>query len=307
MTGKVIRAEQLTKVYKGDLGRKPITALDDLDLDVVEGETYAFLGPNGAGKTTAIKLLTRLLHPTHGRIWIFDRPNTDPKSMASVGYLPEQPNLYAYLTGIEFLQFIARLFKLDARTRKQRIADLLERVGLHDQGNRLIKTYSRGMLQRLGMAQALVNDPQLLILDEPMSALDPIGRKELRDLILELKRRGKTVFFSSHILSDAEIVADRVAILKGGRLISSGKLDQLVGSQAASIEVTFAVAADQAPLSEWGIDGAVVQGRNAMVRLAREEDLPGLLRKVDERRGKLVSVIPVKKSLEDLFLSEIGR
>jgi ABC-2 type transport system ATP-binding protein len=309
MAETVIRIEHLSKVYKGDLGRSPSLGLEDLNLEIMRGEVVAFLGPNGAGKTTTIKLLTRLLVPTQGSITILNRPNTTRKSMESVGYMPEQPNLYGYLTGEEFLGFIARLFGLDAGTRKRRTAELLERVGLRDRGKQLIRAYSRGMVQRLAMAQALINDPAVLILDEPMSALDPIGRKEFRDLIFDLKKRQKTIFFSSHILSDAEMISDRVGILKGGRLIKTGKPDDLAGEQVHSIEVTFTLepGAPALALAQMGIPDAVVQDKNVLVCLNREEDLPGLIRGIESHRGKLVSVIPVKKSLEDLFLAEIGR
>ncbi len=307
MANTVIRTENLTKVYKGELGQKSVAGVEDLCLEIGEGEVYAFLGPNGAGKTTTIKLLTRLLYPTRGNVWILDRPNTTRESMKYVGYMPEQPNLYGYLTGLEFLDFIARIFGLDARTRKTRIDDLLSRVGLSGKGKQLIRTYSRGMLQRLGMAQALINDPALLILDEPMSALDPIGRKDFRDLILELKKRRKTIFFSSHILSDAEMVSDRVGILKEGRLIHTGKLDELVGIQAASIEVTFAFESGAFSPSDFGVADAVFQDQKVMVRIHREEELPDLIRRIETKHGKLLSVVPVKKNLEDLFMAEIGR
>jgi len=307
MANAVIRIENLTKVYKGELGQKSVVGLEDLRLDVEEGEVYAFLGPNGAGKTTTIKLLTRLLYPTRGKIWILGRLNTTRESMKHVGYLPEQPNLYGYLTGVEFLDFIARIFGLDAGTRKTRIGDLLHRVGLSGKGKQLIRSYSRGMLQRLGMAQALINDPALLILDEPMSALDPIGRKDFRDLILELKKGKKTIFFSSHILSDAEMVSDRVGILKEGRLIHTGKLDELVGSQASSIEVTFTFEPGAFPPSDLGVTDALFQDRKVMVRIHREEDLPDLIHRIEAKQGRLLSVVPLKKNLEDLFMAEIGR
>lgn len=307
MAKAVIRTEKLTKIYKSDLGQKPITGVEDLNLEIQEGEVYAFLGPNGAGKTTTIKMLTRLIFPSRGKIWIRDHLNDSREAMKSVGYMPEQPNLYGYLTGAEFMDFIARIFGIDSGTRKKRIPELLDKVGLSGKGKQLIRSYSRGMIQRLAMAQALINDPDVLILDEPMSALDPIGRKDFRDLILELKKQGKTLFFSSHILSDAEMISDRVGILNQGRLTRSGKLDELIGSQIISIEVTFSIESGPVSPQELGIDGAVVQDRKVLVRLSREEDLPSLLQTIEKHRGKLISIVPIKKNLEDLFLSEVGR
>jgi ABC-2 type transport system ATP-binding protein len=307
MTESVIQIEHLSKVFKGDLGRSPSVGVDDLNLEIGPGEVFAFLGPNGAGKTTTIKLLTRLLVPTRGRISILGRPSTSWKSMESVGYMPEQPNLYGYLTGVEFLSFIARLFGLGPGLRNTRITELLDRVGLKDRGKQLIRSYSRGMVQRLAMAQALINDPSVLILDEPMSALDPIGRKEFRDLIFDLKKQRKTVFFSSHILSDAEMISDRVGILKGGRLIRTGKPDDLMGEDVHSVEVTFMLGPDVSSPADMGIPDALVQDNRVLVRLDSPDGLSSLIQKIESHRGRLVSVVPAKKSLEDLFLAEIGR
>jgi ABC-2 type transport system ATP-binding protein len=307
MSTLAIRTESLRKIYKGDLGKKPVVGLDALDLEVECGIVYAFLGPNGAGKTTTIKLLTRLLHPTRGKAWIFGRENTSRISMEKVGFLPEQPRLYGYLTGKEFLDFIARIFGLDTQTRKRRILELIERVGLEDRSDEAIRSYSRGMTQRLGLAQALMNDPDLLILDEPMASLDPIGRKDFRDLILELKERGKTIFFSSHILSDAEMVADRVGVLNRGRLVSAGTLEDIVGLQATSVEVTFTLAPEKMAKLNLSREDVVLQGNKAMVRLDNEGAVPDFLKRIDKAGGRIISVIPQRKSLESYFMSEIGR
>ena len=311
MANLAIRTEELTKVYtevtKGGLKWKRIVGLEDLNCEVEEGEVYAFIGPNGAGKTTTIKLFTRLLYPTKGHVWIFGKLNTSRVVMKKIGYLPEQPHLYGYLSGKEFLDFIASLFGLDSKTRKKRVPELLERVGLADRSTVLIRNYSRGMVQRLGLAQALINDPLLLILDEPMASLDPLGRKDFRDIILELKNEGKTIFFSSHILSDAEMIADRVGMLNKGRLVSVGKLDELMGSNISSIEVTFTV--DPAKLTEINLkwEDAVVRDQNVMVRLKSEDKVPEFLKRIDKIGGKIVSVIPQRKSLEDIFMAEIRR
>ena len=305
MTHLAIQTEGLTKVYKGDFWKKGVVGLEDLNLEVEEGEVYAFLGPNGAGKTTTIKLLTRLLFPTRGNVWILGQRNTARSSMENVGYLPEQPSMYGYLSGGEFLDFIARIFGMALNTRKKRIPELLRKVGLGGRGDLPIRSYSRGMVQRLGLAQAIINDPRLVILDEPMASLDPVGRKDFRDLIFELKNRGKTIFFSSHILSDAEMVADRVGILNDGRLVSVGKLDELVSSQIASVEVTFILEPEKLSKIDLGTEDAVVRDQKVMVRLKKEEAVPDFLNLVAQSGGTVVSVIPQRKSLEDIFMAEV--
>ena len=311
MANLAIRTEGLTKIYtevtRGGLRRKKIVGLEDLNCEVEEGEVYAFIGPNGAGKTTTIKLLTRLLYPTKGRVWILGQLNTSRASMKRIGYLPEQPHLYGYLSGREFLDFVARIFGLDSKTRKKRVPELLEKVGLENRASVLIRNYSRGMVQRLGLAQALINDPLLLILDEPMASLDPLGRKDFRDIILELKKEGKTIFFSSHILSDAEMIADRVGMLNKGKLISVGKLDDLIGSNVTSVEVTFTI--EPAKLSEMNLkqEDVVVCDRSVMIRLRKEEAVSEILKRIDKFGGKIISVIPQRKSLEDIFMAEIRR
>jgi ABC-2 type transport system ATP-binding protein len=306
MENLAIHTQGLTKIYKGELGQKSITGLEELSCDVKIGEVYAFLGPNGAGKTTTIKLLTRLLYPTSGKIWIFGRENTGPASMKKVGYLPEQPRMYGYLSGREFMDFISRLFGLDRSIRKKRIMDLMERVGLSNKSDILIRNYSRGMMQRLGLAQALINDPKLLILDEPMAGLDPVGRLDFRNLILELKKDGKTIFFSSHILSDAEMIADRVGILNQGRLVTVGRLDELVSSKVTSVEITFILDPDK--LSKTGLKQSelVIQGSRVMVH-KEEGDIPEFLRQIDRWNGKVVSVIPRRMSLEEYFMAKVRR
>jgi ABC-2 type transport system ATP-binding protein len=307
MTDSAILTEDLTKIYKGELGQKPTVGVEGLHLDVRPGEVFAFLGPNGAGKTSTIKLLTRQLIPTRGRALIFGAPVSDVRTMQRVGFMPEQPNLYGYLTAAELLDFMARIFSLSRAERKRRIGDVLDRAGLGGLGGRAVRTFSRGMMQRLGMAQALINDPDLLILDEPMSALDPIGRKDFRDLMLELKRRGKTLFFSSHILSDAELVADRFGILNRGRLVQAGILGDLLDAQAGSVEVAF-IPQDGRPSPE-DLAGYTFeeQGRNRMVRLNRSEEVTAFLAVLNAHGARLVSVSPQRKSLEDVFMAEIGR
>ncbi len=312
MYNVAIKTEGLTKVFKettyGGLKQKTIVALDNLNCEVFQGEVFAFLGPNGAGKTTAIKLLTRLIFPTQGRIWILGKQNVDRIAMEKVGYLPEQPNFYGYLTGKELLNFIAQLFGLEKQIRKKRIDALIDRVGLKERATHLIRNYSRGMVQRLGLAQALMNDPSLLILDEPMASLDPVGRKDFRDLILELKNQGKTIFFSSHILTDAEMVADRIGILNRGKLVSVGKLDELSQSKTQSIEVTFIVDSSKIPQIGLSKENVIVQGNRVLVRLNDDEKaLSSLLRRIKGWGGRVESIIPQRKSLEEYFMTEVRK
>ncbi len=306
MSESAVHIENLTKVFKGEIGQKDFTAVDHLNLDVRQGEVFAFLGPNGAGKTTTIKLMMRLLYPTGGDISILGKSNKDPHTMQRVGYFPEQPNIYGYLKGYEFLDFMGDLFGLDRKVRQKRAKELLERLGLGEDGNRQVRSYSRGMVQRLGLAQALINDPMVLFLDEPMSNLDPIGRKDVRDLILELKSKGKTIFFSSHILSDAEMIADRVGILKKGKLVNVGPLDAWTGSGVQSVEVTFTLPGGKQKKMGIG-ENAVIQGDKIMVRFEKEADVQPFIKKISDSGGTVISVIPEKASLEELFMAEMGR
>ncbi|MBN1781617.1 ABC transporter ATP-binding protein [bacterium] len=306
MAVPAVKIDHLTKIYSADLGKKPMCAVDDLNLEVEQGEVFAFLGPNGAGKTTTIKTMMRLLFPTRGFVEIFGIPNLSVKAMRSVGFLPEQPQIYGYLTGREFLDFTARLFRLDRSTRKKRIDDCLEQVGLIKRADGLIRGYSRGMMQRLGLAQALINDPELLVLDEPMSNLDPVGRKEFRDLILELKDKGKTLFFSSHILSDAEMIADRVGIVNQGRLVNTGKLRDLIEAQIRSIEITFIMTPDKTAKLGFEQANIVQQDEHMLVRLENDADVQRTIGDIMRLDGRIVSVVPQKRTLEDIFMTELG-
>ena len=305
MSHFAIQTSRLRKVYKGELGQKDYTGLEGLDLDIPAGEVFAFLGPNGAGKTTTIKLLTRLLKPSSGSVTINGVSNTSHHSMERVGYLSEQPNIYGYLTAREFLDFIGKLFGLDPGVRKKRIDGLIELVGLKDRDRTLIRGFSRGMTQRLGMAQALMNEPDILILDEPLSNLDPVGRKDMRDIILGLKAEKKTLFFSSHILHDAEIVADRVGILDHGRLVQTGTLQELTGSGLKTIEIVCSI--PQAGESVLGLnrDRIVRQGDRTLTWTDDMESAQVILEKILRSGGKVFSVTPQRKSLEDLFISRI--
>ncbi len=301
-----IRTERLTKVFKGDLGKKTFLAVDGLDLQVEQGEVFAFLGPNGAGKTTTIKLLTRLLKPTRGQIWIYGDPAVSVNALQRIGFLPEQPRFYGYLTGSELLDFIARVFRIERSERIKKISALLDRVGLQGKGDVKIREYSRGMVQRLGFAQALMNDPDLLILDEPMASLDPVGRKDFRDLILEQKVLGKSIFFSSHILSDAELIADRVFILNRGKRVSTGKIGDIISNKIFSVEITFILDSEKITPEIEALN-AVIQEDRVMIRVSEHEDLSEWLRRIEGWGGRIRSVVPQQKDLESFFMDEIGR
>lgn len=229
----VVQTAQLSKIYRtGFWLNQKIESLKNCTLTVYEGETFGLLGPNGAGKTTLLKTLLGVVRPTSGRAWLLGSPIGNLEVKKRVGYLPENAYFYEYLTGWEFLEFVAGIFEIPASIQQQRIPQLLELVGLSQSAARKkqLRQYSKGMLQRVGMAQALINEPEVVFLDEPMSGLDPMGRYQIREIILSLKAQGKTIFFNSHVLSDVEKICDRVAILAEGELISIGSLDELLGT-----------------------------------------------------------------------------
>ncbi|MEC4812113.1 MAG: ABC transporter ATP-binding protein [Scytonema sp. PMC 1069.18] len=230
----VVLTSELRKVYRtGFFMHQKVVSLKSCSLTVYKGETFGLLGPNGAGKTTLLKILLSIVRPTSGRGLLLGKPLGDQSVKESIGYLPENPYLYDYLTGWEFLQLAAGLFQINKRVQRQRIPQLLELVGLSqsDARKKQMRRYSKGMLQRVGMAQALINDPELVFLDEPMSGLDPVGRYQMREIILSLKASGKTIFFNSHILSEVEQICDRIAILSHGELICAGSLNELLGTR----------------------------------------------------------------------------
>src|SRR5258708_18341628 len=229
MATAAIEIENLTKDYPfGFLHLKKKTSVEGLTMRVEDGEVFGFLGPNGAGKSTTIKLLVGLIFPTAGTAHILGKPISDIAMHQDIGYLPEQPYFYDYLTAAELLDYFARFHNLKAADRRERVARMLKKVGLETARKIQLRKYSKGMLQRVGLAQAILHDPRVVILDEPMSGLDPVGRREVRDVILELKREGKTVMFSTHILSDAEMLCDRVGVIVGGRLRGVGAPGQIV-------------------------------------------------------------------------------
>jgi len=307
MPEPVLEIEGLRKTYKGHLSLTSREVIRGLDLTIERSEVFGLLGQNGAGKTTTIKTILSLIFPDAGRIRIFGQEHTRVALRRRIGFLPENPFFYEYLTGREFLDFYGQLFGYPRSERRARAEDVLERVGMSGRADLPLRKYSKGMLQRIGMAQALINDPDFVILDEPMSGLDPIGRREFRDIILDLKARGRTVFFSSHILSDAEAICDRVGILKEGRIGISGRLSDLLSPSVRSWEVTWAGPAF-ASLQGDGVQGELLSARGAesLVRVASEPDLDRLLQAIRGSSGRLISVSARRETLEDLYLREVS-
>jgi ABC-2 type transport system ATP-binding protein len=305
----IVEIENLTKDYEIGFWRKrKVRALDGLSLSVETGEIFGFLGANGAGKTTTLKLLMRLTFPTAGKARILGSDIDNVAMHQRIGYLPENPYFYDYLTAREFLEYCAELFGHPKKLRKQQAEDLLRRVHLDEKRwNTQLRKFSKGMLQRVGLAQALINDPEIVFLDEPMSGLDPIGRREVRDLIASLRQTGKTVFMCSHILSDIEVLCDRVAILKKGKLAHLGRLNDLRQQSEDTNLIEIVVTGTnvqsllaQLPNSEKFAVTETAGGLNVQVSEERDVDaVIAALRKVD---GKLVSVQPVRQSLEELFV-----
>ena len=303
----VIEIENLTKDYEvGFVRKRKVRALDGLSLAVNQGEIFGFLGANGAGKTTTLKLLMRLIFPTAGSARILGHDIADISMHSRIGYLPENPYFYDYLTALEFLNFCGQIFGLSQVARNRRSRELLAQVHLDEnKWNIQLRKFSKGMLQRVGLAQALVNDPEVVFLDEPMSGLDPIGRREVRDLIAALRQEGKTVFMCSHILSDIEVLCDRVAILKGGRLAQIGYLEELRQQVAGRNQVEVVLSGvDEATLKPNLPPESLVTSTPAGLRieLKDERDVDSVIAALRTAGGKLVSVQPLRQSLEELFL-----
>jgi ABC-2 type transport system ATP-binding protein len=282
-------------------GRRP--ALVDLDLEVRAGEIFGYVGPNGSGKTTTLKLLVGLLKPDRGDARMLGEPLASRAWRFRAGYLPEHPYLYDYLTAAEYLDYAGRLFGMADARRREKARELLALVGLERSADVPLRRFSKGMVQRAGLAQALVNDPELVILDEPMSGLDPIGRRLVRDIILALRRAGRTVFFSTHILSDAEALCDRVGVLRAGRLVRVGSLGELLRLDVQHMEVFVS------GLDEGAAAPAAARRERVGDRLrleVDERDLGRTVAAVEAAGGRILSVQPVRETLEDYFFREMG-
>jgi ABC-2 type transport system ATP-binding protein len=295
----------LEKSYSTGFWRKrQVPGLKPLTLAVEQGEVFGYLGPNGAGKTTTLKLLMGLIFPTRGSARILGLDIADPEMKSLIGFLPEQPYFYDYLTAKELLEYYAQLSGVNPKERTQRVQQALARVGMTQSARTQLRKFSKGMLQRVGIAQALLHDPKVVFLDEPMSGLDPLGRREVRDLIESLRDEGKTVFFSTHILSDAEALCDRVAILHKGELRGVGTVDELTPHAAGKIEILFQGLEPMTLLSAWGTDchvtGDVVR---AVIGETRQD---AALDEIRRQGARLISLTPVRATLEDYFIERLA-
>jgi ABC-2 type transport system ATP-binding protein len=304
-----IRTDHLTKDFAVGFWRKrPYRALDDVSLDVNIGEVFGFLGPNGAGKTTTLKLLMQLIFPTAGRAEILARPVGDLAMKRHIGYLPESPYFYDYLTAEELLRYFAGLFGYRGSERDARVARLLDEVGIGKERRLQLRRFSKGMLQRVGIAQALINDPEVVFLDEPLSGLDPLGRRDVRNLILRLRDQGTTVFFSSHVLSDAETLCSRVAILAAGRLVACGRITDIHAFQVHGWELvvsSLSPALLESLKQRLGRMTPISDGRYAL-ELPLETAPERLLDELIRNGAKLVSLTPIRQTLEDFFIERVA-
>ena len=304
-----IRIDDLTKDYAIGFWRKrPYRALDRLSLQIETGEVFGFLGPNGAGKTTTLKLLMQLIFPSAGRAEILGRPIGDVATRQRIGYLPENPHFYDYLTAEELLTYFARLFGYRSPDRQARVTALLDRVGVGAERRLQLRKFSKGMIQRVGIAQALLNDPEVVFLDEPMSGLDPLGRRDVRQLILDLRDQGRTVFFSSHILADAEALCSRVGVVAGGRLAASGRLTDILAFDVHGWELVVSglrpeVFARIAPSVRRSVE---ISPERYTLELALDPPPERLLTDVISTGASLVSLNPLRDTLEDFFVRRVA-
>jgi ABC-2 type transport system ATP-binding protein len=299
---------ELSKDYRLGFWRNRVRrALDRLNLKVEAGTVFGLLGPNGAGKTTTLKLLFRLIFPTSGTARILGKQLDDLDVRRRVAYLPENPAFYEHLTAQEFLNYVASLFGLPATERRRLVGELIDQLGLSACRNVRLRKFSKGMIQRLGIAQALINDPDVVFLDEPMSGLDPLGRREVREVILRLKERQKTVFFSTHILTDAETLCDRVAVLYHGRLQGCGELSTILRLGVSSTDLVLEGPSAQVMAELMPYASSVIRtGERVRLEIPEENEVSKTLGIVLRSNTKLISVNPVKRSLEDYFVEKIG-
>ena len=309
MTRPAIDIQDLTKDYAvGFWRRRPYRALDRLTLSIETGEVFGFLGPNGAGKTTTLKLLMQLIYPTAGVAEILGRPVGDVATRQRIGYLPENPYFYDYLTAEELLLYFAQLFGIPSTDRKRRVGALLDKVGLGRERRFQLRKFSKGMIQRVGIAQALLNEPEVIFLDEPMSGLDPLGRRDVRNLIMELRDQGRTVFFSSHILADAEALCSRVAVVAGGRLAAAGRLSDMAHFKVRGWEIIAAnlSAAAVERFRPVATRVTAIGNDRYTIEVPLSHAPERLIPELAAAGGTLVSVNPVRETLEDFFMQRIA-
>jgi ABC-2 type transport system ATP-binding protein len=309
-----IDVHDLTKTYRTPFTRRKVEALRGVTFGVERGHIFGFVGPNGAGKTTTIRALMGLVHPSGGRAALLGHPLPSQAARGKIGFLPEAPYFYDYLDIAELCDLAGRLFGLSSAVRKRRADELIERVGLGQARGQRLKKFSKGMLQRAGLAQALMNDPELVVLDEPMTGLDPIGRKEVRDLMLELRDQGKTVFFSTHILSDVEAITDRVAIIARGQLRAHGTPAELVSRGLQGIDVIVRIAPPAAGASADPADAALIAGAVRVRRIGEElsltlpadADVDAWIVRAHAAGARIVQIAPRHETLEDLFVRQVA-
>ncbi|MCX6565960.1 MAG: ABC transporter ATP-binding protein [Candidatus Aminicenantes bacterium] len=301
--GNVLELADVRKSFRLGFIPKTKEVLKGVSFSVAEGEIFGYLGPNGAGKTSTIKCVLGLIFPDAGTISLFGRSPLDPRSKDKVGFLPENPYFYDYLTGREFLDFYAQLFRVEKAERAGRIDRLLKLVDLERAADLQLRKFSRGMLQRVGLAQALINEPEFVILDEPLGGLDPLGRKEIRDIILGLRDAGRTVLFTSHILQDIEMICDHVAIIVGGRVLNQGCLSDLVSEKVLFTEITVSGVDDES-LAAFGECVQVREGRT-LLKVFDETNVQPVLDLVRERGGRIHALIPRTQTLEDIFVDTV--
>ena len=295
-----IHIENLHKSFRLGFIPKTKKILKGISLSVNQGEIFGYLGPNGAGKTTTIKCILGLIFPNQGEIELFGHHHLSLKARAQIGFLPENPYFYDHLTASEFLYFYSQLFLIKKNEREKKIKNLIRVVGLEESANLQLRKFSRGMMQRIGLAQALLNEPSLVILDEPLGGLDPIGRKEIRDIIVCLKEEGKTVFLSSHILQDIEMICDRVAIIVNGEIINQGALQDLISEKILFTEIVIS-GVDIKELENMG-EPFSERGGRTLLKVFKEGDVERVLELVASKKGKIHSLIPRTETLEDLFV-----
>ncbi|MBN2536656.1 ABC transporter ATP-binding protein [candidate division WOR-3 bacterium] len=307
VTDPVISTVKLSKVYRSGIGMRLVSALVDVTFDVGRGEIFGFLGPNGAGKTSLIKILIGLARPTAGNALVFGRQARDAQVKARVGFLPESPYFYEYLTATEFLRLSAGLAGVPGSEVAGRVNSLLKLVRMEASAGVQMRGFSRGMLQRIGIAQALVGDPELVILDEPMGGLDPVGRKEFRDIIVGLRDQGKTVFFSTHILADVEMICDRVGIIINGRMVNIGGLGDILSDdvQAYEVTVTGLTGKFRKVLERVG-DSAIRSGDALLVTVPDDAGVDRVMAIVREAGARVQAIVPRKRTLEDHFMAHVG-
>ena len=305
----MITLVDICKRYSRGFIPKPVDVLKGISLTVEKGEVFGYLGPNGAGKTTTINILMNFIRTDSGSAHIKGVEVHKPEARKSVGYMPEQPYFYNYLTGSELLNYSGSLNGMDEVERKKKVTMLLERLGMQEHANKQLGKYSRGMLQRIGIAQSLINDPDLIILDEPLSGLDPLGRRDVLDLIIEQKQKGTTIFFSSHILSDAEKLCDRVGFINHGELIAEGKLNELKSTEAGSEKMEIAIESDTTPVDNLFKDGIkpeieLVSDRSYRIRFNGEHNLNPVIEALIQAKMAIRSVNRHEESLEELFIKK---